>query len=30
MRAGVKNVQHVADGGVPILAEQGIELVEGN
>ena len=30
MRAGVKNVQHVADGGVPMLAEQGIELVEGN
>jgi hydroxyacylglutathione hydrolase len=29
-RAGVKKVQHVADGGVPMLAEEGIELVEGN
>jgi len=29
-RAGVKNVQHVADGGVPMLAEEGIELIEGN
>ncbi len=29
-RSGVNNVEHVADGGVPMLAEQGIELVEGN
>jgi hydroxyacylglutathione hydrolase len=27
-RAGVKNVEHVADGGVPDLAGQGIELVK--
>lgn len=27
-RAGVKNVEHVADGGVPNLAGQGIELVK--
>jgi hydroxyacylglutathione hydrolase len=29
-RAGVDNVEHVADGGVPMLAREGIELVEGN
>ncbi len=29
-RAGVKNVEHVTDGGVPMLAGQGIELVEGD
>lgn len=29
-RAGVENVEHVADGGVPMLAGEGIELVEGN
>ncbi len=27
---GVVNVEHVADGGVPMLAKQGIELVEGD
>ena len=27
MRAGVKNVEHVADGGVPGLRNEGIELV---
>lgn len=27
-RAGVNNVEHVADGGVPDLAEENIELVE--
>lgn len=27
---GVKNVEHVADGGVPMLAKQGIELIEGD
>jgi hydroxyacylglutathione hydrolase len=29
-RFGVKNVQHVADGGVSMLAEEGIELVKGS
>lgn len=29
-RSGIHNVEHVADGGVPMLAGQGIELVEGN
>lgn len=29
-RSGADNVEHVADGGVPMLAGQGIELVEGN
>jgi len=29
-RVGVENVEHVADGGVPMLAGEGIELVEGN
>ncbi|MEJ7843652.1 MAG: rhodanese-like domain-containing protein [Rubrobacter sp.] len=29
-RSGVNNVEHVADGGVPMLAQQGIELVKGN
>lgn len=29
-RSGVDNVVHVADGGVPMLAEEGIELVEGD
>jgi glyoxylase-like metal-dependent hydrolase (beta-lactamase superfamily II) len=28
-RAGIKNVEHVADGGVPMLSKEGIELVEG-
>ncbi len=29
-RSGVDNVEHVADGGVPMLAGQGIKLVEGD
>ena len=29
-RAGVENIEHVADGGVPMLSREGIELVEGN
>ena len=29
-RSGVDNVVHVTDGGVPMLAEEGIELVEGD
>jgi len=29
-RAGVENVEHVADGGVPMLAREGIELVDGD
>ncbi len=29
-RAGVENIEHVADGGVPMLAGEGIELVEGS
>ncbi|MDP9458217.1 MAG: rhodanese-like domain-containing protein [Actinomycetota bacterium] len=29
-RSGVHNVEHVADGGVPMLAGEGIELVEGD
>jgi rhodanese-related sulfurtransferase len=29
-RSGIKNVQHVADGGVPDLANQGIELANGS
>jgi glyoxylase-like metal-dependent hydrolase (beta-lactamase superfamily II)/rhodanese-related sulfurtransferase len=29
-RSGVDNVVHVTDGGVPLLAEAGIELVEGS
>lgn len=29
-RSGVENVEHVADGGVPLLAREGIELVEGD
>ena len=29
-RAGVENIEHVADGGVPMLAREGIELVEGD
>ena len=29
-RSGVDNVVHVTDGGVPMLAEAGIELVEGS
>ena len=29
-RSGVDNVEHVADGGVPMLAKEGIELVEGD
>lgn len=29
-RSGVRDVEHVADGGVPMLARQGIELVEGD
>jgi len=28
-RAGVRNVEHVADGGVPDLEEEGIDLVSG-
>ena len=28
-RAGIKNVEHVADGGVPLLSSEGIELVQG-
>jgi glyoxylase-like metal-dependent hydrolase (beta-lactamase superfamily II)/rhodanese-related sulfurtransferase len=28
-RAGVENIEHVADGGVPMLAGEGIELVRG-
>jgi rhodanese-related sulfurtransferase len=28
-RAGIKNVEHVADGGVPMLSKEGIELVQG-
>lgn len=28
-RSGLQNVEHVADGGVPALAGEGIELVEG-
>jgi hydroxyacylglutathione hydrolase len=28
-RAGIKNVEHVADGGVPLLFREGIKLVEG-
>jgi hypothetical protein len=27
-RAGVKNVEHVADGGVPSLQSEGIDLVQ--
>lgn len=29
-RSGVEDVQHVADGGVPMLEKNGIELVKGN
>jgi rhodanese-related sulfurtransferase len=29
-RAGVKNVEHVADGGVPNLEDEGIDLVRGD
>ncbi len=29
-RAGVENVEHVADGGVPMLPREGIELVDGD
>jgi glyoxylase-like metal-dependent hydrolase (beta-lactamase superfamily II)/rhodanese-related sulfurtransferase len=29
-RAGLDNVEHVADGGVPMLAEHGIDLAEGS
>jgi glyoxylase-like metal-dependent hydrolase (beta-lactamase superfamily II)/rhodanese-related sulfurtransferase len=29
-RSGVENVEHVADGGVPMLAREGIELVGGD
>jgi len=29
-RSGVDNVEHVADGGVPMLAKQGIKMVEGD
>jgi hydroxyacylglutathione hydrolase len=29
-RSGVDNVEHVADGGVTMLAKEGIELVEGD
>jgi rhodanese-related sulfurtransferase len=29
-RAGVENVEHVADGGVPNLEDEGIDLVRGN
>jgi hydroxyacylglutathione hydrolase len=28
-RAGIKNVEHVVDGGVPMLSKEGIELVQG-
>lgn len=28
-RAGIKNVEHVGDGGVPILSKEGIELFQG-
>jgi hydroxyacylglutathione hydrolase len=28
-RAGIEDVEHVADGGVPMLTNEGIELVEG-
>jgi len=28
-RAGIEDVEHVADGGVPMLTKEGIELVEG-
>jgi hydroxyacylglutathione hydrolase len=28
-RAGIRNVEHVADGGVPMLSKVGIELVQG-
>ena len=29
-RSGVNNVEHVADGGVPMLVKQGVKLVEGD
>lgn len=29
-RVGINNVEHVADGGVPMLAGEGVELVEGD
>jgi hydroxyacylglutathione hydrolase len=29
-RSGVDNVMHVADGGVPMLAREGIEMLEGD
>ncbi|MDQ4106114.1 MAG: rhodanese-like domain-containing protein [Actinomycetota bacterium] len=29
-RSGIHNVEHVAEGGVPMLAGEGIRLVEGN
>jgi hydroxyacylglutathione hydrolase len=29
-RSGIKNVEHVADGGVPMLSKEGIKLVEGD
>lgn len=28
-RAGIEDVEHVADGGVPMLSNEGIELIEG-
>jgi hypothetical protein len=28
-RAAIDDVEHVADGGVPLLSREGIELVEG-
>jgi hypothetical protein len=28
-RAGIEDVEHVAYGGVPMLSNEGIELVEG-
>ena len=28
-RAGIEDVEHVADGGVPMFSKEGIELVEG-
>ncbi len=28
-RSGIDNVEHVADGGVPMLAEEGVDLAEG-
>jgi hypothetical protein len=29
-RTGIEDVEHVADGGVPLLSKEGIEVVEGD